>query len=146
MSFPYDGTGVEVKEFTGFDPVPENMYDLEITDFKEQLTRNGDQMVNITTEIVESLEYNGRKIWHNIVFLPKEHKAAGIAIHFLKCIGEPCEGKFIVDPDNWITKRFRAKVGIEQYTDKNGANKKKNAVIFVEPPTVQAPTVKDVPF
>ena len=116
MTFEYDSTGVEVRSPGSFDPLPENFYDLQITDHKEQLTRNGDQMVNATAEVVDSLEFNGRKLWHNVVFLPKDHKAAGIAIHFLKTIGEPWEGKFSVDPNHWIGKRFRGKVGIEQYT------------------------------
>lgn len=142
MVFDYDATGVQVNDFSGFDPLPENKYDLQVIDFKEQLTKNGDQMVNVTLEVVESIGgFNGRKVWHNIVFLPKEHKAAGIAIHWLKCIGEPFEGKLSVSPEKWIGKRVRAHVVIEKYVGKDGQGKLKNSIKSLE--KVQE---EDVPF
>lgn len=149
MVFPYDATGIVLKDYSGFEPLPENSYDFQIIDGKEKLTKNGDQMVNVTLEVVDSLEFNGRKVWHNIVFLPKEHKASGIAIHFLKTIGEPWEGKFEVDTDRWIGRRIRAKVGIESYVDKEGKTKKKNSVVFVETYPGEQPkkvSDEDVPF
>lgn len=150
MGFDYDGTGVEVKGFSGFEPLPENVYDFQIVNFKEQLTKNGDQMVNVTLEVVESLQFNGRMVWHNVTFFPSNNKHAGIALHFLKCIGQPWEGKIAVNPENWIGKRIRAKVRPEKYIGKDGVEKQKTSVVFVESPSTDPsssqPKDETIPF
>ena len=116
MAFKHDYTGVT--EFgQGFDPIPEGDYDLTIIKAEEKKTKSGDNMVNITTEVVGG-EYEGRKVFHNVVFLPKEHKAAGMSKHFLHVIGQPYEGKVEVDCANWLGGIFRAKVKQAEFNGK----------------------------
>ena len=116
MAFKHDYTGVT--EFgQGFDPIPEGDYDLTIIKAEEKKTKSGDNMVNITTEVVGG-EYEGRKVFHNVVFLPKDHRAAGMSKHFLKVIGQPFEGVVEVDPEAWEGAEFRAHVKIVDYKGK----------------------------
>lgn len=59
-------------------------------------------------------EYKGKKInFHNVTFLPKAHKYAGIALHVLKCLLQPHEGSFKVTPDAWVGKFVYVTAGIE---------------------------------
>src|SRR4051812_20063021 len=54
--------------------------------------------------------------YQSVVFLPREHEYAGIALHFLKCILQPFEGKFKVRPDDWAGKCFAFGVVHEEST------------------------------
>src|SRR5258708_39701752 len=103
-------------------------YPLEITEIAEKMSNNGYQMVNIKCVVVEHPKYNGTPIWHNVVFLPKESKGAGIAIHFLKSIGQPWEGTIQVDPQAWEGKRFMGYV-----TDREYGGKKYSQISQVSP-------------
>ena len=114
--FKHDYTGV--KEFgEGFDPIPEGDYNFVITKTKESKTNNGDNMVNATCKVADGANA-GRLVWHNVVFLPKDHKAAGMSKHFLKVIGQPFEGVVEVDPEAWEGAEFRAHVKIVDYKGK----------------------------
>jgi hypothetical protein len=118
MTFPYDANGVEPSE-GGYLPLPAGYYDLQIYDYEEQRSKDGDPLVVVHFEVVDHAKYNGRKVrYHNVAFLPKDKSGAGIAIHFLKTIGQPWQGKFDVSPDNWIGKRIRAEVKIREYQGK----------------------------
>jgi hypothetical protein len=118
MRMSYDSTGVDVNGPSSV-PAPAANYTLEIkqvfdTD-KEgnpRRTKNGDPMVSARCEIADANEWLGTTVWHNITFLPKEKKGAGMAVAFLKAIGEPWEGAFEIDTDNWKDKTFRAKLKV----------------------------------
>ncbi len=110
-AFEYDAT--TVKPSGGFMPVPPAIYLMVIKNVTEKTTKNNDVMYSVECE-VDDKDYLGSKVWHNVTFLPPDRKGAGMAIYFLKCIGEPWEGKIIIEPDNWLGKHFIAKVGIEQ--------------------------------
>lgn len=112
MSFSYNAEGVEMGG--KFSPAPAGIYSLVIEEAKEKTTKKGDRMVSAKCSIDDAGEYLGRTVWHNVTFLPKERKGAGMALEFLKAIGEPYEGLFDVDADNWKGKTFKAKVGIEK--------------------------------
>lgn len=116
MKKVYDSTGVKMDG--EFEAAPEGMYDLlvaKITDTKDGepwKTKNGDDYVSVECEIANG-EWQGKKIWHGVTFMDDtSRKGAGMAIHFLKSIGEPWQGKFDIDTDNWPGKIFRAKLKV----------------------------------
>jgi len=41
-----------------------------------------------------------------------------MALHFLKCIGEPHEGEIDIDPMDWERKTFMGKVVVSEYEGK----------------------------
>jgi hypothetical protein len=69
----------------------------------------------------------------------KHSKGAGMAIQFLKFIGEPWEGKFDIDTDRWINKRFKAKVRI----GKDMQGRPKNEIAWLIDPNASE---EEVPF
>ena len=118
MKHSYDSTGVAPLDGS-FVALPEGDYDLAIIDYKEKETKKGSYpLVSVKCEVVDSLKHDGSKIFYNVTFLPPDMPGAGMAIHFLKTIGEPWEGKFDWDPDQWIGKRFRAHIVPDTYEGK----------------------------
>jgi hypothetical protein len=134
--FNYDSTGVNVTG--GYTPAPEGVYWLKIVAATEKMSKSGNNMVSCKCEIDEPGEWLGNIVFHNVTFLPKERKGAGMAIQFLKHIGEPWEGEFIVDADAWRGKRFHAKLKIEK--DLQGRNR--NAVAWL----IEEGSDEEVPF
>ena len=132
-TYEYDAT--EVKPMT-FSPVPEGKYYLTIENVDERTTKNGDPMFNIEFSFQDPA-YANRKVWNNVTLLPPGKPGAGMAIHFLKCIDQPFEGKIVVNPANWLGKTLIAKVGIEQ--DFRGNDR--NCVVAVE----HSDPIKDLP-
>lgn len=137
MPFPYSSNDIEggIEGGKGkYPPLPVNVYEFEITDVKEKITKNGDPMVAATLEVVNNPDYAGRLVWHNVTFPavdPKTNKRpqwGGIAIHFLKAIEEPWEEGFIVTPGAWIGKIVKAKTKIGK--DQNGNEKTEIAFIL----------------
>jgi len=132
--FRHNYTGTQERR-GGFLPMPEGEYVLTLTDTKTSKTKNGDPMVNVTFEVTGG-EYDGRKVWHNVCFLPKENKGAGISKHFLKAIGQPFEGEVDVEPNDWRGAAIKAHLIITQY---NGKDKNEIGEIIVEENTGEVP-------
>lgn len=146
--FNYSDDGIESPSSgKDFEPVPVGDYVLEVMDVDPRETRNGDPMVNVQFEIRNG-RHDGRKVWTNITFF-KDHtnKGAGIALHFLHCIGEPYQGKFKVDIMNWIGKRTKARLEIETYEGKR-RNKVRWFITDLRDGPVSHPVTSDeeVPF
>lgn len=127
MTFSYDGTGINPDAQGTAKLLPKRFHNFEILSFiakdgteypKDGKTKNGDPMVNFLCEVVDDEEFNGERVFHTVTFLPKESPGAGMSIHFLKTIGEAWEGKFEVDSDSWVGKRFTGYVINEEYKGK----------------------------
>jgi hypothetical protein len=116
MRFAYDASNVHPSG--GNMPIPRGKYLLKIESVVEKRSRNGDPMVVVDFRVTDS-KYSGRKIrFHHVTFLPPEAKGAGMAIHFLKSIGEPFEGAIAIESARWIGKTLYGLV--EQEPDLNG--------------------------
>lgn len=140
MPFTHDAA----PESTPFSLLPDGDYDLVITKTEERKSAKGFNMVNVTCDVINSAEYNGRKVFYNVTFLPKETNGkptpgAGMSTHFLKTIGQPFEGAIQVVPDDWIGNQFKAKIGTREYETKRGAKRQVNDVLEVMP-------TADLPF
>lgn len=118
--FKYDYSGVRERG-EGLDPIPEGDYSFVITKVEERRTKNKDPMVHVTCKVMEGL-YAGRIVWHNVNFLPKDNKGAGMSKHFLHVIGQPFEGMVDVEPNEWINATFCAHVKIEEFNGKTQNN------------------------
>lgn len=129
----YDSRGIKPST-GGFDPIPEGDYVLEITEVEETESRKGNPMVKVT-QIVSEGQYKGKIIWNQITLLPKGEPGAGIALHFLKSIGEPWEEKenLDIDPERWKGKRFKAHVIQDTYTKPDGSKITNNKIKGIEP-------------
>lgn len=127
MGFPFSSKGVNLD---GPPPAPAKVYTLEIVEATDTdkdgnplvTKKNSDPMVKCKIKIHDE-ENNWTPFFHWVVFIPKGKPGEGMAINFLKHIGEPWEDDFIVEPENWVGKKFRAMVKVEkddQGTLRNG--------------------------
>lgn len=126
----------------GFSLLPDGTYELKIVDVEELRTQKDNYpMVKTTCEVYNNSEFNGKEVFHNVTFMPKEKTGSGMSTHFLKCIGQPWEGDSItVDPLNWIGATFKATIGTREYEAQKGKNKgkmmKSNDIKDVESNTI----------
>lgn len=112
MSFDYDGTGVKPQQAGEYELIPEGWYLMKVDQIESvgQTKEKKDPLVTVNLKI-EGGEYKGRTIkYHNVAFLPRKEAGAGIAIHWLKSIGQPWEGKFKISPKAWIGGMFYGQV------------------------------------
>ena len=147
--FRYDVMGVEPGN--SIEAAPAGVYDLVIVkasdekDGMPRVTKNGDHYVSVECEIANANEWLGKKVWTNVTFLGKDEngkpkKGAGMAIHFLKLIGQPWEAPFDVSPEDWVGGKFRAKLIVTQ----DNKDRPKNEIAYYI--DEEKPKDESVPF
>jgi hypothetical protein len=102
--------------------MPEGWKEFKIFEATEKTSSKGNPMIECACKVINDPQWNDTEITHYVVFLPKEKKGAGISVHFRKCINEPFGGDDVVDANNWVGKRFRGYVVVEDYTPTTGKN------------------------
>lgn len=109
----YNSTGAKLPDdFT----IPDGEYVLRIEKAIEGVSKSGgDYQVRVDFKVAEGQHKNFPINWHRVTFVPADRKGAGLAIHFLKCIGEPWEGEFQIDPKRWVSRRVLAYIEAEEY-------------------------------
>lgn len=132
MPFGYNSTGVKPSQFS--DPVPDGEYILQILKTEEQESRSGNPMVKVTCSVDSPANFAGAVMFHYVTFIGKGLPGAGIALHFLKSIGEPHEesDSLEVDPKKWEMKKFKAKVIQEPYSTPDGKKGVSNKIKGVD--------------
>ena len=80
------------------------------------------------TLVVDGDKYDGRKLWHTLVWIPKGEPGHGFTVAALKAMGMPFDGSLDFDDEELRGRTFYAEVGIETYTAKDGKEKTKNIV------------------
>jgi hypothetical protein len=122
MGFRYDATGVDAN---GGYPIieTEGWYPFKIVDATPGKSKNGDFQVTVDA-VCTDRRWKDYKVRHWVTFLPKTtpdglpNKGAGMAIHWLKSIGEPYENVLDVEPRDWENATFMGKVIISEYQGK----------------------------
>lgn len=131
MPRPYDATGIDTTQ-RSFELMPDGKYTLKITKTEETESKNRNLMAKLECEVVNNEEFNGRRVYHNVTFLAPSEKGAGMAIHFLKTISQPWEGKIDIDIPAWQGAQFIAKLGKASYKNKDDILVYKNEIKAVE--------------
>ena len=134
----------------GYVLIPQDIYEVMITEKNDKVTKHGDPMVNVFMEISKG-EYKGKLLFDNIV-IPKpgspSFKIMGRTMHFLHVIGQPYEGKFKTDSDKWLWAKLKVKVKhkIQQEGKRKGETVATvDAHDFIEPPAEDGHD-PDMPF
>lgn len=110
-----DGVTAESGEF-GL--IPEGEYKVVVSKAYETLTKStGKPMVKVTFRILEG-ECSGKPIFDQIVFV---EKMKGRNKHVLKVLGQPCEGDFSVNADDWIGAECIVRIWHDWYLNKKRA-------------------------
>lgn len=109
MSFTWDSTGIDPDDL-----LPEGKWmPFKIVEAEELTSKKGNAMVKVTAEVFNHDQYNGKRLWHYVTFIPKGNPGDGINVQFRKCIGVPFGGNDEVDAADWIGKRFMGKIAHE---------------------------------
>lgn len=155
MSFDYDATGIEPSSQGQAKLLPKEWFTFEIISYTtndgsktypmEGYTKeNHYPKVDLLVEVVDAGEYKGTRVFHTVTFMPKDKDGSGMAIHFLKTIGQPYEGKIQPNADLWVGSRFQGYPIVDEYM-----GKKKNKLGEIKATSVdpQAPNREsEVPF
>lgn len=146
MPFKHDSTGVNPDAFP---LLPADEYVFRIVDAREEISKKGYHMVKTEIEVAEG-DHKGFQLTHYVVFIPKGQKGDGINVHFRKCINVPFGGDDEVNAADWVGRRFKATVSVddENYV-KDGVRKqiKKNNLKKIEAiEGANAPVDSEVPF
>jgi hypothetical protein len=138
-----DTTGA-VENGGGYALIPDGEYTARIVEVADGSTKGGDPMITITLEIHSVGPEGGRKVWDRIV-IPKQGSPAfgimGRTMHFLHCIGEPYEGTFTWNSDNWQGQVVKVEIGSREYNGKE-YNEVRNYILEEKPPKDD----KGIPF
>jgi hypothetical protein len=131
MEFDWNAGGQEPMDFS---PMKPGKYPVCIVEVKPGKSKAGDNMVE-THLVVDDGDSKGRHVWNRVTFISDGKPGAGIAVHFLKTIGQPYETdkNFKVKPADWVGRRFIATIANESYTPLNGETRIQNVVKGVEP-------------
>lgn len=117
--FEFDATGITPSAQGQGKLLPRRWFKFVVLDYTtndgsktypmDGLTKEGKfPKVDVLTEVVDpDQEFNGARVFHTVTFLPattngKPTKGAGMAIHWLKTIGQPYEGKIKPNSKAWI--------------------------------------------
>lgn len=140
MPHQMDARGIVPQKPGTYTLVPDNTRCiLRVNNYEEKFSTAGDYMVVVEWAVETPEQYAGVTIpYHNVTFKAAGAKGAGIAIHFLKTIGEPFEGETLdIDPGRWLGKKVSGLVGQETYTPEKGKNAgrlmTKNVVRTIDP-------------
>lgn len=111
-----------ISEAGDFTPIPKGEYYFDIAEIGESTTKNNDPMAKLTL-IVNQGEYINRRVFDNIIIPSPSSPGWGIVgrtKRFLHAIGEPYEGEFKWDTNNWLHKSVKA--GVKHEIQKEGKN------------------------
>lgn len=125
----FDATGIEPSAGGQNKVLPKGWYNFEIITYTtndgsktypmEGLTReNKYQKVDLLLQVIDNPQWQDMKVFHTVTFMPKEKDGAGMAIHFLKTINQPFEGKLDIQTDNWIGQKLQGYAITDEYKGK----------------------------
>ncbi|OIO04674.1 MAG: hypothetical protein AUJ52_14925 [Elusimicrobia bacterium CG1_02_63_36] len=71
-------------------------------------------------EIADEGDHFGKRVWHNVVWIPrgsgeKANPGHGMAVHFLRAVGLPFDGKFRLAESDLKGRSFRVLLGVTTY-------------------------------
>lgn len=126
--FEFDATGIDASSQGQNKLLPKKWFAFQIIAFtskagdeypKEGFTKEAKYpKVDFLAEVIDDEEYNGERIFHTVTFMPKEKDGSGMAIHFLKTIGQPYEGKLKPDAQAWVGSKFMGYAITDEYKGK----------------------------
>jgi len=135
----YDATGIQPSSQGQNKLLPKRWFSFEIIEYTTNDRSKTYPMdgvtkehkypkVDILVEVIGDSEFEGSRVFHSVTFMPKDKDGAGMAIHFLKTIGQPFEGKIKPNSQDWIGAKFDAYPVEEEYQ-----GKKKNKLGEIAP-------------
>lgn len=143
MDFNYDSTGIDPDKKGGGRKVPPGWHHFQIKSAKPSKSKAGNFMVELDCVILNNIDLMGKSLPHWVTFLDPKKDGAGIAIHFLKVIGQPWEGKFDVVVADWVGGEFKGRSEDQPFVSKkDGKEYKSSKIVEVD----YLPKESEIPF
>lgn len=125
----FDATGIEPSTGGKSKVLPKGWYNFEIITYTTNdgsktypmygfTKENKYQKVDLLLQVIDNPQWQDCKVFHTVTFMPKGKEGAGMAIHFLKTIGEPYEGKLDYHSEDWIGKKLQGYAITDEYKGK----------------------------
>lgn len=125
----FDATGIEPSTGGQGKVLPKGWYNFEIITYT---TNDGSKTypmdgftkeakypkVDLLLQVIDNPQWQDCKVFHTVTFMPKDKGGAGMAIHFLKTIGQPFEGKLDIDSQNWVGSKLQGYAITDEYKGK----------------------------
>lgn len=125
----FDATGIEPSTGGQGKVLPKGWYNFEIITYTtndgsktypmEGLTKEAKYpKVDLLLQVIDNPEHKDCKVFHTVTFMPKGKDGAGMAIHFLKTINQPYEGRLSFDTQAWIGEKLTGYAIQDEYKGK----------------------------
>lgn len=97
--------------------LPEGEYSFQIDDVEPGTKKGTDTpQAAVYLKVIDNTQWSGNQLrYHTVTFPPDGEKGRGLALQFLKSIGQTYQGKFKIKPYDWIGKKLKAYVIIDEY-------------------------------
>lgn len=115
MRMEFDAEGLATSNYK---LLPDGWLPFKIVEVEDRESSKGYPQAVAKCKCVDPRYPDYGEIWNFVTIIPKDQKGAGIAVHWLKCIGQPYEGKFVLDTEKWLGKKFMGNVCTEVYKGK----------------------------
>ena len=90
--------------------IADGSYKFQLSSAELTVASTGNRMIKVASDIVDDPQFNGRRIFDNLVLTPA---AAWKLSQFCKALG--ISTKTPLDPDEWVGKTFYADVEGDEY-------------------------------
>lgn len=157
--FDYDATGVQPSSQGQGKILPKAWFNFEIISYTtndgsktypmEGYTKeNHYPKVDLLLQVIDNPEYEDCRVFHTVTFMPKDKDGAGMAIHFLKCINQPFEGKIKPNSEDWVGEKLQGYAITDEYKGKtkNKLGEIRPYATPTHPEIAKAAKNDDVPF
>jgi len=116
MAYRYNAKGLKPDQGYPIITKP-GWYPFRIEIATEGESKSGNYMVTVDCVCLDP-QWKDYMIRHWVTFMKPEEKGAGMALHFLRAIGQPHEGEFDINPMAWERKTFMGNVIIAEHQGK----------------------------
>lgn len=155
----YDATGIEPSAQGQAKLMPRGWFKFEVISYTTKdgsktypmdgfTNKNHYPKTDLLTECISEGEYKGCRVFHTVTFMPKGVDGAGMAIHWLKTIGQPYEGKIKPNSSVWPGAIFMGYPIVDEYMGKkkNKFGEIKACEEYNDPEIQKAAETNDLPY
>lgn len=114
MRMEYDTTNIKSE----YELLDSGWHPFKIVEVEDRESSKGYPQALAKCKCVDPKCQGKSEVWNYVTVIPPDQKGAGMVVHWLKSIGQPHEGKIVLDTDKWLGKKFMGKVAAEEYKGK----------------------------
>lgn len=114
MRMEYDATNIK----SNYNLLSDGWHPFKIVEVEDRESSKGYPQALAKCKCTDTKCAGASEVWNYVTVIPPDQKGASMVIHWLKSIGQPYEGKIVLDTEKWLGKKFLGKVTTEDYKGK----------------------------